>query len=131
MRITRERATIIGAAVSAVAAVSIAGTALAVHSMPAIPQYRDIGNDGSPDAAATLRTAGTDSYWTSVREDRLQYAVWQWDVYTDWNPTLNTTAAPADCDPSLTCQGIWIDGTAGCQAFEPGDLAHNCWFAVT
>jgi hypothetical protein len=99
---------------------------LALHSLPADPTFRSSADNGVPDPAATLRTAGIDSYWTSVREDRLQYAVWQWDVYTDWNPTLNKTAAPADCQPSTSCQGIWIDGSALCGAFPFGLPAYNC-----
>lgn len=97
----------------------------AMHSLPTIPTYQDVGNDGYADPATTLRTAGNDSYWTAAREDRVTYAASQWRVYSQFDPSANLTAAPADCFDSLTCHGVWIDGQDGGIPFQTGEKAHN------
>lgn len=115
------------ALVAALLAIGASATgAIASHSSPSIPTFVSAGNNGVPTASYTFRTAGDNSYWTSVREDRLTSAAAQWNVYTDWNPTVNLTAAPADCYLSLSCQGVWIDGSSGCASFSGSALAANC-----
>lgn len=104
--------------------------ATAATSLPSPRWYWDSNNDEIADAGAyTVRTAGDNSYWTSGREARITSAVATWAA-TQWNPSANLTAAPADCGVSLTCQGLWIDGTqppASCGGnFVPGELAVNC-----
>jgi len=98
--------------------------AAATHSLPATPSYIDADNDGHPDAATILRTAGNNSLWTSAREDRVTHAASQWRAYSQFDPSVNLTAAPADCYDSWTCHGVWIDGQVP-DPFEPTDLAIN------
>lgn len=113
------------------ALVYLPGFAAATLSVPTPHYCWDVGNNGSPDADAyTIRTAGNDTYWTTGRQDRIVAAITEWDDDTPWNPNYDLSAGPADCLASLTCHGLWIDGSqppAACGgAFVIGELARNC-----
>lgn len=119
-----------GAALVVIASVASSVGVQAATSIPSPRWFWDSNGDYLPDASAyTIRTAGVDSNWTSGREARITAAVNEWRT-TQWNPSVNLTAAPADCYESLSCHGVWIDGSAGCLGTWPaGVLAVNCTYA--